>query len=171
MYQDSYLYEDYPDASNDCSKLSTPVGRRPPPPLPDPTSFHVEDAYDDYDYAMSSATLSVSFIKESKTQNPSKDQSPIARRPPPPPPVPVSYYNITEMKDQQDGRGKFQLPPTLPQKPKNLKPEPGPSSPQINSRQLEENEECNNCSNANPLITPQSPRTGLETGIIPNCQM
>ena len=156
---DSFIKE---SKHQDPSTHQSPIARRPPPPLPAPTSFHDEDAYDDYDDAISSPTLSDSFIKESKPQDPSKDKSPIARRPPPPPPVPVSYYNITEMKDQQDGRGKFQLPPTLPQKPKNLKPEPGPSSPQINSRQLEENEECNNCSNANPLITPQPPPTGLE---------
>ena len=168
-------YEDYDDAmssptlSEDCydgyddpSKFSTPVARRPPTPLPAPTSFHDEDAYDDYDDVISSPTLSDSFIKESKPQDPSKHQSPIARRPPPPPPVPVSYYNITEMKDQQDGRGRFQLLPPLPQKPKNLKPEPGPSAPQINSRQLEENKERNNCSNADPIIAPKPTTTGLE---------
>ncbi|XP_078316865.1 uncharacterized protein LOC144620370 [Crassostrea virginica] len=160
LYLDSNQYEDFYDDLYDRSKPPTPVARRPPPPLPAPTSVHDEDAYDAYDYAISSPTLSDSFIKESKPQDPSKDQSPIARRPPPPPPVPMSYYNITEMKVQQDGRGKFQLPPPLPPKPLNLKPVSGPSAPQINSRQLEENKECN--SNANPLITPQSPPTGLE---------
>ena len=154
---DSFIKELKPQ---DPSKHQSPIARRPPPPLPAPTSFHDEDACDDYDDAISSPLLSDLFIKESRSQDSSKDQSPIARRPPPPPPVPVSYYNITEMKDQPDGRGRFQLPPPLPPKPLNLKPVSGPSAPQINSKQLEENEECN--SNANPLITPKPPPTGLE---------
>ena len=153
MYQDPNQYEDCYDDYDDHSKPPTPVARRPPPPLPAP-SFYDEDAYDDYDDAISSPTSSDLFIKESKPQDPSKQQSPIARRPPAPQPVPVYCYNTTEKKDQQDGKGSFQLPPPLPQKRKNLKPEPGPSAPQINSRQLEENKERNNCSNAGSSITP-----------------
>ena len=120
MYQDSNQYEDFCDDYDDRSKLSTPVARSPPTPLPAPTSFHDVDAYyddDDDDDAISSPTLSALFLKESKSQDPSKHQSPIARRPPPLPPVLVSYYNTTEQKDQQDGRDRFQLPPPLPQKP------------------------------------------------------
>nr|XP_022314944.1 fibroblast growth factor receptor 4-like [Crassostrea virginica] len=81
LYQDSNQYEDFCDDYDDRSKLSTPVARSPPTPLPAPTSFQDVDAYydddDDDDDAISSPTLSALFLKESKPQDPSKHQSPI----------------------------------------------------------------------------------------------